>query len=59
MGLPGIGKAHLAPSLRYKACLQGIKTLFTTPMNPINDLPASLADYSFLKSMETFTLPVS
>jgi len=59
MDLPGIGKAHLAPSLKYKACLQGIKTLFTTPMNPINDLPAFLADYPFLKAMETFTPPVS
>jgi len=57
MGPPGTGKTHLALALGYHACLQGVKTLFTTAMNLINHLSASLADHSFLKAMKTFTSP--
>jgi len=57
MGPPGTGKTHLALALGYQACLQGIKTLFTTAMNLINHLSASLADHSLLKAMKTFTSP--
>jgi DNA replication protein DnaC len=57
MGPPGTGKTHLALALGYQACLQGVKTLFTTAMNLINHLSASLADHSFLKAMKTFTSP--
>ena len=57
MGPPGTGKTHLALSLGYQACSQGVKTLFTTAMNLINHLSASLADHSFLKAMKTFTSP--
>jgi DNA replication protein DnaC len=57
MGPPGTGKTHLALSLAYQACLQGIKTSFTTAMNLINQLSASLADNSFLKAMKSFTSP--
>jgi len=57
MGPPGTGKTHLALSLAYQACLQEIKTFFTTAMNLINQLSASLADNSFLKAMKTFTSP--
>jgi len=57
MGPPGTGKTHLALALGYQACLQGIKTLFTTAMNLINHLSASLADHSLLKAMKAFTSP--
>ena len=57
MGPPGTGKTHLALSLAYQASLQGIKTSFTTAMNLINQLSASLADNSFLRAMKTFTSP--
>ena len=57
MGPPGTGKTHLALALGYHACLQGIKTLFTTAMNLINHLSASLADNSLLRAMKTFTSP--
>ena len=52
---PGTGKTHLALVLGYQACLQGMKTLFTTAMNLINQLSTSLADHSFLKAVKTFT----
>lgn len=57
LGPPGTGKTHLALSLGYVACQKGYKTLFTTAMNLINTLSASLADNSFLKAMKTFTAP--
>jgi DNA replication protein DnaC len=57
MGPPGTGKTHLALALGYQACVQGIKTRFTTAMNLINLLSASLADNSFLKTMNNFTSP--
>ena len=57
MGPPGTGKTHLALALGYQACLQGIKIRFTTAMNLINLLSASLADNSFIKALKTFTSP--
>jgi DNA replication protein DnaC len=57
MGPPGIGKTHLALSLGHQACLQGVKTIFTTTINLVNHLSASLADNSFLKTMKLFTSP--
>jgi DNA replication protein DnaC len=57
MGPPGTGKTHLALALGYQACLQGMKIRFTTAMNLINLLSASLADNSFLKTIKNFTSP--
>jgi DNA replication protein DnaC len=57
MGPPGTGKTHLALALGYIACQKGFKTAFTTAMNLINTLSASLADNSFLKTMKAFTTP--
>jgi DNA replication protein DnaC len=57
MGPPGTGKTHIGLALGYHACQHGIKTLFTTAMNLINLLSASLADHSFLKAMKFFTSP--
>lgn len=57
MGPPGTGKTHLAVALGYQACLQTIKTRFTTAINLINQLSASLADNSLLKAMKDFTSP--
>jgi len=57
MGPPGTGKTHLALALGYQACLQGIKTRFTTAMNLINHLSASLADNSFITTIKNLTSP--
>ena len=57
MGPPGTGKTHIALALGYQACQAGVKTLFTTAMNLINHLSASLADNSFLKTMKLYKSP--
>lgn len=57
MGPPGTGKTHISLALGYRACQAGIKTLFTTAMNLINHLSASLADNSFLKTMKIYKSP--
>lgn len=57
MGPPGTGKTHLALAIGYHACQAGIKTIFTTAMNLINHLSASLADNSFLKTMKIYKTP--
>ncbi len=57
MGPPGTGKTHLAIALGYMACQAGIKTLYTTAMNLINSLSASLADNTFLKVIKSYKSP--
>jgi len=41
IGPPGVGKSFLAKCIAYAATLSGIKTLFTTTMDMINQLLAS------------------
>ena len=57
MGPPGTGKTHIAIAMGFHACQAGIRTLFTTAMNLINHLSASLADNSFLKTMKSYKSP--
>jgi DNA replication protein DnaC len=57
MGPPGTGKTHISLALGCQACQKGCKTLFTTAMNLINHLSASLADNSFLKTMKMYKSP--
>ena len=57
MGPPGTGKTHLALALGYAACLRGVRPLFTTAVDMINVLSASLADHSLHKALLTYTAP--
>lgn len=57
LGPSGCGKTHLALALGYRACQEGYRVLFTTAVNLINHLNASLADASFLRCMKRFTRP--
>ncbi|OGL46491.1 MAG: hypothetical protein A2161_00165 [Candidatus Schekmanbacteria bacterium RBG_13_48_7] len=57
IGPSGCGKTHLAIALGYRACQDGYRVLFTTAINLINHLNASLADASFLQCLKRFTQP--
>jgi DNA replication protein DnaC len=57
MGPPGTGKTHLALAMGYAACLAGVRTLFTTAVEMINHLSASVADYSLQKALRFYTTP--
>ena len=57
VGPSGVGKTHLAIALGYKACQAGYRVLFTTAVNLINQLTASLADISFLECMKRYSQP--
>ena len=54
IGPPGVGKTHIASALCYYACLNDYKCRFTTAMNLINELTASLSDNSFLTLMKRY-----
>ncbi len=55
IGPPGVGKTHLASALCYQACLNDYKCIFTTAINLINELNASLTDNSFFILMKRYT----
>ena len=57
LGLPGVGKTHLAIGLGVKACESGYKVLFTTLNDMISVLMASMADNSFPAKLRTFVQP--
>ncbi len=57
IGNPGVGKSFLAKCIAYAAIQAGIKTLFTTAMDMINNLIAAEADYSLLKKLSYYQSP--
>jgi DNA replication protein DnaC len=54
LGPSGVGKSHLALAIGYRACQKGHKVLFTTAVNLINQLTASMADASFMSAMKRY-----
>lgn len=57
MGPPGTGKTHLAISMGYAACLRGVRTLFTTAVEMVNILSASISTNTLHKSLKTYVAP--
>jgi DNA replication protein DnaC len=57
MGPPGTGKTHLALAIGYAACQRGVHTLFTTAVDMINLLSASVAVHQLHKALRTYTTP--
>lgn len=57
LGPPGVGKSHIALSIGYKACLKGVRSYFTTAIDAVNHLHASICDNTFLKCMKQYTGP--
>lgn len=54
IGNPGVGKSFLAACIAYAATQAGIKTLFTTTMEMINQLVAAEADHSLVKRLHFY-----
>ncbi len=57
IGHPGVGKTFLAKCVGYTATLSGIKILFTTAMDMINQLIAAEADHSLVKKLSYYQSP--
>jgi len=54
IGNPGTGKTFLSKCIAYAATQAGIKTLFTTAMDMINQLVAAKTDHSLLKKLQFY-----
>jgi len=57
IGHPGMGKTYLAKCIAYTATQAGIKVLFTTAMDMINQLIAAEADHSLVKKLAYYQSP--
>ncbi len=57
IGHPGVGKTFLAKCIAYTATQAGIKVLFTTAMDMINQLIAAEADHSLIKKLTYYQSP--
>jgi DNA replication protein DnaC len=58
IGNPGVGKSFLAKCIACAATRAGIKTLFTTAVNMINQLSAAeVSGSAFVKKLKVFTSP--
>ena len=54
IGNPGTGKTFLSRCIAYTATQAGIKTLFTTTMDMINQLVAAKTDHTLLKKLQYY-----
>ncbi len=54
IGNPGTGKTFLSKCFAYAATQTGIKTLFTTAMDMINQLVAAENDHTMLKKLQFY-----
>lgn len=57
IGNPGVGKSLLAKTIAYAATQTGIKTLFTSAMDMINQLIAAQDSHDLLKKLKTYQNP--
>lgn len=57
LGLPGLGKTRIAKIVGQAACLTGYSVLFVNTAAMLEDLGASLADGSYLRTLRRYTKP--
>jgi len=57
IGNPGVGKSMLAKTIAYAATQAGIKTLFTSAMEMINQLVAAQENHTLLTKLKTYQTP--
>nr|WP_320011994.1 ATP-binding protein [uncultured Desulfobulbus sp.] len=57
IGNPGVGQSLLAKTIAYGATQAGIKTLFTSAMDMINQLVAAQDNHTLLNKLKTYQNP--
>lgn len=57
IGNPGVGKSLLAKTIGYAATQDGIRTLFTSAVDMINQLVAAQDGHDLLKKLKTYQTP--
>ena len=57
IGNPGVGKSLLAKTIAFAATQAGIKTLFTSTMEMINQLVAAQENHTLLTKLKTYQTP--
>jgi DNA replication protein DnaC len=57
LGPPGVGKTHIAIAIAHRACQEGRRVLFTTAVQLVNQLQASLSDGGLVRRLRTYTAP--
>jgi DNA replication protein DnaC len=57
IGMPGLGKSHIAASIAYHACLNGYSALWTTAIDVVNKLQAAGSEGKFLQKLDSFLRP--
>lgn len=57
LGEPGTGKSHLAKAIGYAACLQGVRTRFTTAVDMVNDLQDAVGNHRLRFAMLAYKRP--
>ncbi|WP_319550216.1 ATP-binding protein [Desulfogranum marinum] len=57
IGNPGVGKSLLAKTIAYASTQAGIKTLFTSAMDMINQLVAAQENNTLLSKLKTYQNP--
>ncbi len=56
IGNPGVGKSIVAKTIAYAATQAGVKTLFTSTMDMINQLNEAQDDHSLIKKLKMWFL---
>lgn len=57
LGTAGLGKTRIATSIAHRACQEGRRVLFTTAVQLVNHLQASLCDGGLIRRLRAYTRP--
>lgn len=57
LGPPGVGKTHIAIAIAHRACQEGRRVVFTTAVQLVNQLQASLSDGGLVRRLRAYTAP--
>lgn len=57
LGTAGLGKTRIATAIAHRACQEGRRVLFTTAVQLVNHLQASLCDGGLIRRLRAYTRP--